>query len=171
MIFETLPYPEVWRGLVLGAVSLVWIILMVRIVGLRSFSKMTSFDFVVTVALGSLLAGAAQATKSSGFVQALVAITTLMGLQFLVALARRKSAYIEDIIGNTPVILMEDGIISDAALCATRVSRSDLIAKLREANAIDPDISKTVVLEATGDISVLHGKDIDSSLLTGLRRY
>ena len=48
----------VLRGLLLTAAGMIWIVLLVRIVGLRSFSKMTNFDFVMTVATGSLLAGA-----------------------------------------------------------------------------------------------------------------
>lgn len=171
MIFENIPYPAFWRGLILATLALGWIIGLVRIIGLRSFSKMTSFDFVITVALGSLLAGAAQVTQWDSYVQTLTAITALMALQFVLAYVRQRSGFIEEMLGNTPVILMENGNVSAAALSATRVSRSDLEAKLREANAIDPDIPKTVVLEATGDISVLHGDALDQDLLKGVRRY
>ena len=38
-------------GAVLAALALVWVVLLVRVVGLRSFSKMTSFDFVMTIAM------------------------------------------------------------------------------------------------------------------------
>lgn len=38
---------------------LIAVVAFVRIIGLRSFSKMSSFDFAVTVAMGSLLASVA----------------------------------------------------------------------------------------------------------------
>jgi uncharacterized membrane protein YcaP (DUF421 family) len=44
------------RGLVLGPLSVAWITVVARIVGLRTFSKVTAFDFVATIASGSLLA-------------------------------------------------------------------------------------------------------------------
>ena len=47
---------QIVRAGVLGAICLAFIILAVRLVGLRSFSKMTAFDFVITLATGSLLA-------------------------------------------------------------------------------------------------------------------
>ena len=43
------------RILVLGPIALVIVLAATKIVGLRTFSKMTAFDFVTTVAIGSLL--------------------------------------------------------------------------------------------------------------------
>lgn len=170
MIFETTSFPGLWRGILLAPLGLAWVIVLVRIVGLRAFSKMTSFDFVVTVATGSLLAGAAQATSWAGFNQACAAIATLLAAQFTLAVARQNSDWFSGLIGNQPVLLMEDGVILEDALRSTRVARSDLIAKLREANALNPDSVKSAVLEATGDLSVLHNGDLDKLLLEDVRR-
>lgn len=62
MFFENLPLDVLTRAVLLSTLAVFWVIFVVRIIGLRSFSKMNSFDFVVTVATGSLLAGACQAT-------------------------------------------------------------------------------------------------------------
>ena len=169
-IFENADFPGLWRGVLLAPLTLTWIIILVRVTGLRSFSKMTSFDFVVTVATGSLLAGAAQATSWNGFIQASVAIATLFAAQVGLAYARQTVPTFAALIGNQPVLLMEDGKILEEALAATRVSRTDLIAKLREANALDPSKVKWAVLESTGDVSILHGEDADVLLLEGVRR-
>lgn len=170
MIFEDATYPAFWRGLLLAPLALAWVIILVRITGLRSFSKMTSFDFVVTVATGSLLAGAAQATQWSAFLQANAAVAALFAAQFVLAFTRQRSASVNALIGNQPILLMENGKILEPALLATRVCRTDLIAKLREANALDPANVKSAVLEATGDVSVLHGQELDDLLLEGVRR-
>ena len=58
----------------------------------------------------------------------------------------------------------------DDALAASRVTRADVHAKLREANALDLSRVRAVVLETTGDISVLHGDAIDPVLLDEVRR-
>ena len=82
---------------------------------------------------------------------------------------RARSDVAERLMQNEPAILMRDGVIDDAALARTRVARSDLIAKLREANVLDFASVRAVVLETTGDISVLHGEGLDPALLAGTR--
>lgn len=158
------------RGLILSALGLLWVVLLVRVNGLRSFSKMTVFDFVMTVAVGSLLAGAGQATTWAAFAQSLLAMAGLFLVQYGAAKLRRTSDTFESLVQNNPVVLMRDGEVLEEALSHTRVARSDLIAKLREANVLNLDEVRAVVLETTGDISVLHGDACSETLLRGTRR-
>lgn len=158
------------RGVILSAAALLWVVLLIRINGLRSLSKMTNFDFVMTVALGSLVAGAAQATDWKGFAQGMVAMAGLFLVQFLSAQIRKASDTAEDVMQNDPVFLMRDGEFFDRALERTRVAKSDLIAKLREANALDLSQVRAVVLETTGDVSVLHGDRLDETLIENVKR-
>ncbi len=157
------------RVVILAFISLTWVVVVVRIIGLRAFSKMTPFDFVVTVATGSMLAGAVQATSWPSFFQASLGIATLLGAQVAFALLRQTSKTAQEVMHNTPVILMRDGVINEKALHQTRTSRTDLISKLREANALNFECVRAVVLETTGDIAVLHGDDLDERLLEGVR--
>ncbi|WP_299682209.1 YetF domain-containing protein [uncultured Roseobacter sp.] len=157
------------RGTLLAFIGLSWVVICVRVIGLRAFSKMTSFDFVTTVAIGSLLAGCVQATTWSAMAQALIAITALLSIQYAVSRTRAKRDDFEGIIDNTPTLLMRDGEFLEAALTRTRTSRSDVIAKLREANVLHVSEVRAVVLEATGDISVLHGESLDDVLLYGVK--
>ncbi len=156
------------KGILLSALGLFWIILLVRIVGLRSFSKMTNFDFVMTVAMGSLLAGAAQTVKWVDLVQILTAMVALFAVQLSVRYLRKRSDAVDSVLQNSPVLLMRNGEILHAALRRTRVTEADLIAKLREANALELSAVKAVVLETTGDVSVLHGDQIDQTLIRGV---
>ena len=158
------------RGLILTAAGMFWVVILVRLVGLRSFSKMTNFDFVMTVATGSLLAGAGQASDWKGFAQAMTALAALFLVQFVTARLRKDSDVAEAIMQNEPVLLMKDGEILHDALKQERVAVSDLMAKLREANALDMSKVRAVVLETTGDVSVLHGDtEPDERLLESLR--
>jgi uncharacterized membrane protein YcaP (DUF421 family) len=170
MFFDVETLDAIARAILLSAIAVIWIVIVVRVVGLRAFSKMTAFDFVVTVATGSLLAGASQATSWPGFLQPTIAIASLLGVQYLVAQGRLHSSKFQAAVQNTPVLLMSDGKILDSALSATRVTKDDLIAKLREANALDFSEVRAVVLETTGDISVLHGSNLNEQLLDGVQR-
>jgi len=62
---------------------------------------------------------------------------------------------------NKPVELLRKGKISKDNLRLTGVSENDLMAKLREANALNLNNVLSVVLETTGDISVIHSSDTD----------
>jgi len=157
------------RGVLLTAMALVWVLVLARVVGLRSFSKMTAFDFVATVATGSLLANAAGSTEWTGFAQRMAALLALFAVQFALATLRQRSEGFRELIDNRPRLLMRDGVVDPQALRESRVARADVIAKMREANALRPDEVRAVVLEATGDISVLHGEtEIDRELLEDL---
>lgn len=160
----------VLRGLVLTAMGMFWVVVLVRVNGLRSFSKMTNFDFVMTVAVGSLLAGASQATSWTALLQVLTAMAALFIVQYLTARLRKSSSAFEAVMQNNPVVLMRDGVILHEALAQTRVAESDLVAKLREANVLDYAEVRAVVLETTGDVSVLHGDRCADDLLQGTRR-
>lgn len=170
MFFDASFADTIARALFLSSIAVIWVVVVVRFIGLRAFSKTTAFDFVVTVATGSLLAGASQATSWTGFAQPSLAMASLLGTQYIVARLRRKSETFETVVQNSPVLLMRDGEILEPALRATRVARSDLIAKLREANVLDLAEVRAVVVETTGDISVLHGKALDEQLITGVTR-
>ena len=170
MFFENTLLDLVARGFALAAMGIFWVVVLIRLNGLRSLSKMTNFDFVMTVALGSLVAGAAQASDWKAFAQAMVAMAGLFLVQFLAARIRKSSDSAEDAMQNDPVFLMRNGEFCDAALKNTRVAKSDLIAKLREANVLDYGQVRAVVLETTGDVSVLHGDHLDETLIENVKR-
>jgi uncharacterized membrane protein YcaP (DUF421 family) len=60
----------------------------------------------------------------------------------------------------------------DDVLRREGVTRADVLAKLREANVLRMEEVRAVVLESTGDISVLHADDdteLQDVLLEGVR--
>lgn len=165
---DDVPLDTISKAIILGPLSLFWVILVVRIIGLRTFSKMTAFDFVATVAIGSLLASAASADKWATFFQSSLAILTILAAQALLAKLRNTSDRFQDTISNNPVLVMQDGKFCREAMKKHRVSEADIWGKLREANVLSLDQVRAVVLETTGDISVLHGEKLDDVLLTGV---
>ncbi|GAA4042393.1 DUF421 domain-containing protein [Parerythrobacter jejuensis] len=157
------------RGFLLSGIGLSYVVFLVRVLGLRSFSKMTNFDFVMTVASGSLLAGAAQATDWTGFVQPMVAMTGLFTAQWTLARWRKNSDSFEQAMQNNAVLLMRDGEFCEKAMDEERVSRSDVVAKLREANVLELSKVRAVVLETTGDVSVMHGDVLEDRIIENVR--
>lgn len=153
-----------------GLVTVAAVIALTRLNGLRSFSKLSSFDFSLTVAFGSIVGGALLSPDSS-WTLGLIAVGTVFLIQFTVAFARSRLEVVESALDNPPILLMQDGEIFDAALKRGRVTHDDLFAKLRESNVMRMEEVRAVVMESTGDVSVLHGEDCDlDTMLRGVVR-
>lgn len=148
------------------------IMMLTRIVGLRSFAKFTAYDFAFTVAIGSIISSTL--TSSTSVVHGMTAVAGLLLLTYLFSFLQRVLPIIKKITSNAPLLLMDGSEILEKNLKYGRIEREQLIAKLREANVLNYDQVAAVVLESTGDISVLHRTNkeekFDEDLLKGVRR-
>ena len=165
--FSTLPF-ILTSGI--GAYGL--IIIFTRLTGLRSFSKMSAPDFAMTVAVGSIF-GSIIANPNPNLINGALALAFLFIAQFFLAYIRKRSRIISNLLDNQPVLLMSKGKFLYNNLKKCNVTRDDVLAKLREGNALHLEAVHAVVFETTGDISVLHDSEIenvDSILLEGVQR-
>jgi uncharacterized membrane protein YcaP (DUF421 family) len=149
--------PDRLLGIALSTAAIYAVLVaLVRLVGLRSFSKMSSFDFAMTIAVGSILASTALSeTPSLG--DGAAALASVFALQAVVSWLRRRTRWADRVVDNEPVVLMAGSRMLHDNLRAARVTENDVWAKLREANVLDPAEVRAVVMETTGDLSVLHG--------------
>lgn len=160
-----------WETIAVIVISAVFVYLAVivftRLAGLRSLAKMSSFDFAATVAVGSTVS--ATALAASPLTNGVVALAMLFGLQYLVATLRRRDTF-RGTVDNEPMLLMADGEIIDGNLQHARISREELWAQLRLSGVFHRDQVRAVIMETTGDMSVLTGDEpFDDELLTGVR--
>lgn len=149
------------------------IIVLTRIIGLRSFAKFTAYDFAFTIAIGSIISSTL--TSSTSITHGFTAIAGLLALTYIFSVLQRKIKPLSKLISNAPLLLMEGNTILEENLKHARVEKKQLIAKLREANVLNYDQVVAVVLESTGAISVLHktansDEQFNNDLLSGVRR-
>lgn len=169
-----------WFGIALETIAFVFVsalamylavLVLVRISGLRSFAEMTSFDFAMTIAVGTVLGSTAISSTISVPV-GVTALATLFAAQAVIARTRVHSDWFSGVVDNQPRLVMAQGKILSAPLAQTRLTEEDIYAKLREANVRNFDEVLAVVAETTGDISVIHAEgeetDFDLTLLTGV---
>ena len=150
------------------------IILLTRLNGLRSFSKMSGFDFAMTVAIGSLFATTI-ATETPPLFQSAVALATIFACQRAVAFLRVRDSGLRRLIDNEPMLLMDGATVLHDNLAQVRVTEKDLYGKLREANVVNLKQVRAVVFESTGDISVLCSlpsadDEISEEVMTGVQK-
>ena len=119
------------------------VILCTRIAGKRSFSKMSSFDFAITVAIGSIVASTVLSSSVS-LIDGAVGLITVYVLQ-MGAAYMRNFKFFENMIDNSPLLLMDGQEILEDNLKKAKVTKADLHSKLREANVIQFSQVKAVV--------------------------
>lgn len=144
------------------------LLVFVRLNGLRSFSKMSSFDFAITVAFGSVMASTLLAEKPS-LSDGVMGLAVLFTLQYFVSKARRTTQF-EHLVDNEPLLLMAGPHVLEDNLAQARLTDHDLKSHLRLAGVTHPNQVLAVVFETSSDVSVLKLSDqVDSGLFEGVR--
>ena len=138
------------------------IIILTRFVGLRSFAKFTAYDFAFTIAIGSIISTIL--TSSTSIAHGVFAIAGLLILTYVFSFLQRKFPKLNSLISNKPLLLMDGDKILTENLQHARIEEGQLMSKLREANVLNFGQVLYVVLESTGDISVLHKSSNESDL-------
>lgn len=157
---------------VAATVFLIYIILItyVRIFGLRTFAKMTSFDFATTIAVGSTIATVCTNSKVSLGTGA-VALFCIISVQAIFSFLQSRFSFFKIIAKNTPYLLMENGRVLHKNLKKCNVEEKELMAKLREKGVSRLEEVQAVVFESTGNFSVMCGDHLpDNRILNGIAR-
>ncbi len=158
-------------GIALSVVGFYFcLILFTRIVGLRSFSKLSSYDLAMTVGIGSILASTVL-SKSTSLLQGVFAIGMLFMLQALLSIMRRKFKPFKALIDNQPIILMSNGEYLWDNLKEAKLSTNDIKQILRQNGIKSKSEVFAVIMETTANMSVIKTSDTspDWSLFDDVR--
>lgn len=143
-----------WRILITAPVLYFAIIGFVRLVGKRATSQMNNFDWIVTVALGSLMASGIL-LKDVSILESLFAIGLLLGLQYVLTFFAVRSSFVDDAIKAQPRLLVENGKLITEAMRRERVTEQEILAALREEGLRSIHDAKWVILESDASFSII----------------
>lgn len=129
-------------------------LVMLRLSGQRTLSKMNAFDLVVTIALGSTLASVIL-TGSVALAQGLLAFFLLIAMQYLLALLTSRLPVAERWVNGEPVLLFHRGTFLRQAMRQARVSEDEIRAGVRQQGRDALADIEAVVLETNGQLSVI----------------
>lgn len=147
-------WSDILRILLVGVSAYVGLIVILRVTGKRTLSKMNAFDLVVTVALGSTLASGVL-DSSVSLSESLAAFALLTGLQYLIAFASVRSSRVSSLVKAEPALLAWQGRLLHDAMRRERVTREEILASVRESGKGSLDAVHAVVLETDGSFSVI----------------
>ncbi|TDW28432.1 DUF421 domain-containing protein [Cryobacterium psychrophilum] len=140
------------------------VLLLVRFLGQRTLATLSSFDLAAIIALGAVIGRAILGDTPTLFA-GLLGLATLLSLQVATGQLRR-SAKVARVVSSPAVLLMAGSRLLDDNLARAHIIDSEVYSQLRLAGIRSLAEVACVILEPTGQISVLRrGETIDPRLL------
>jgi uncharacterized membrane protein YcaP (DUF421 family) len=131
------------------------LLLFLRITGKRTLAQITPFDLVLLL----IISEAAQQGllgEDHSITTALLAILTLVTVDILLSLVKRRSKRLETWIESRPLVLVKDGEVFEDRLRWSRVDEGDILESARELRGLwSLDQIRYAVLERDGVISII----------------
>ncbi len=155
MLFDS--WQGLGRVLLLGVLAYPTLVLLLRVSGNRTLSKLNAFDMVITVALGSTLA-TVLVNRGVAFVEGITAFALLIGLQFAATWWSVRSPAFRRLVKSEPVLLVHRGEPLRGSMRRARVLESEIASALRAEGVADLQSVEAVVLESDGSLSVVQGR-------------
>lgn len=152
MFFEN--WQSIIRTLIITVFAYFSLILMLRVSGKRTLSKMNAFDFIITVALGSTLA-AVSLNKDIALAEGVLALFLLVFLQYAITWITVRYEKVKSIITSNPSLLVYKGEMLRANMKKERITSEEIIAEAREKGYSSIKNIDAIVLETTGEISII----------------
>jgi uncharacterized membrane protein YcaP (DUF421 family) len=162
-------WASIGRAVIVTASVFVLIVAMLRLTGQQALAKMSGFDVVFTVTLGSVVATVA-VTRDITVSEAFAALVTLLVLQETTRWFQSRYLTIHHLVREPPRVLLWDGKLLEDRLRAASVSADEIRAALRKAGLRSVSDAQVVVLENDGEWSVVprNAAPSDDSALLGL---
>ena len=147
-----------WAGmagaLIEAMVFCSYAVLLLRLAGKTTVGAARILDFVSTVAMGTMI-GSTIISKSIALTTGLAGLTALVALQWAVAYASSRNPSFYRLTTNTPSLLYDGSRFLEENLRAERITRQDVLAKVREGGHPTLGSVAAVVLETTGNVAVI----------------
>jgi uncharacterized membrane protein YcaP (DUF421 family) len=161
-------WEPILRILFVGTFAYFSLLLTLRASGPRTLARTNIFDFIVSVAIGSVF-GRILTAKEVALVEACVAFALLALLQYVVSWLRLRSKAFAAAVDGSPSLLYFGGAYSRSAMRAARIGESDLEEAVRVKGLGSLEEVEAIILEAGGAISIIQKSQHPPELLTRLK--
>jgi uncharacterized membrane protein YcaP (DUF421 family) len=142
------------RVLLVGIFAYAALVIILRVSGKRTLTKLNAFDLVVTVALGSTLATIVL-SKDVALLEGVLALALLVSLQGIITWLSVRSSWFRDLVKSEPTLLFREGEFLPGAMRRQRITREEVMAAIRSSGMPDPAQVAAVILETDGSISII----------------
>lgn len=125
-----------------------------RLIGRKLISRITFFDFIVSITLGSIAVRIALGSQESPYLAAL-AVVIITILVVITDYFDIKSINFRKLVDGEPIILVSSGKLLDYNLKKARITVNKLMMQLREKNIFELEDVAIALIESDGELTVL----------------
>lgn len=143
-----------WEFIIRGGVVYLFLLIFLRLTGKRQVGQLAPFDLVLLLILSNAVQNSMNAGDNS-LVGGLISASTLILLNFLLAVLTFRSKKIEAIVEGQPQILIHNGQLFQAVMAKALLTHHELQAAMRAAGCTEVEEVKLAVLENNGAITVI----------------
>jgi uncharacterized membrane protein YcaP (DUF421 family) len=144
------------RVVVVGVLAYVALVILLRVSGKRTLSKMNAFDLIVTVALGSTLA-TILLSRDVALAEGVTAFAVLIGLQYAITWSSVRWRMVSQLVKSEPALLAYRGEMLPDQLRKNRIVEAEVLAAIRAQGLSSLAKAEAVILETDGSFTVVSG--------------
>lgn len=147
-------WESILRIMCVTPLAYVAMVFLLRVSGKRTLSKMNAFDFVVTIALGSVLASVVL-YQNIPLADGATAMLTFIGSQFLFTWLSVRVKAVKTLITSRPTLIFYKGNFLYPAMKKERITVEEVYSEARQKGFSTLAGIELIVLETTGDIAII----------------
>jgi uncharacterized membrane protein YcaP (DUF421 family) len=138
-----------------AAAMYVVLLCLLRAMGRRELSQLTTFDLLITVVIGDLIQqGVTQEDMS--FTGAVLAVGTMSLLAVASSVMGTRSRRARRLLDGVPLVIARNGVFFDEVMRRERITTTELMEAARSEQVADLSKIDLVVVEADGRFSFLR---------------
>jgi uncharacterized membrane protein YcaP (DUF421 family) len=133
----------------------IFLLVLFRLTGNRVLAQITTFDAVLILIIAEAIQEAMIGSDQS-MTNAALLIVTLLGFDVLLSVATVRSRFLERLINDLPILLVDNGVLLQERMKKVRVSEDDVLENARSGFGIERlDQVKYAILERNGNITII----------------
>lgn len=168
IFFDT--WMSLFRTFIIGILAYVTMVLLLRISGKRTLSKMNAFDFIITIALGSILASVIT-NKNIALADGVLSFGLLISLQYIITWLSFRNKAFTNLIKSDPALLYYKGSYLYSAMKKERVPKEEIMAAMREKGKGNLQDIAAVIIETDGSLSVVNNSAEEMIVLKKVKKH
>ncbi len=134
--------------------SVASLFLFTKLMGNREMSQLSMFDYISSIAIGSI-AGEMAVMSTDSILEPLLSMALYSGIAILVSYSTCKSIYLRRFFEGQAILLYQNGQIYEKNLLKAKLDVDELLSACRISGYFDLEEIHTVYLETNGTVSIL----------------
>ena len=138
-----------------AAAVYLFLLVVFRLAGKRTLSQITTFDAVLLLIISEAIQQAMIDTDNS-ITNAFLIVLTLVGIDVLLSLAKRRFRRLERLVDGVPVLIVAEGRLRHEEMKRERIDVGDVLAAARSHHGLERlDQIRYAVIEQSGEITIV----------------